>query len=130
MKKYLSIFLLILLLPTFILADIAVWVSKTEAEKTAVFLKTQKEFKFYQEGDTKSDTEKIKEVKAEPVPDDASYWHVLVNGEDKDLAYIYYKTGDGHWRNVAIAEDIKVEGMDIKAEVAEFIPDSVVKNSR
>lgn len=46
MKKIFAI-LMILALPILLFADIAVWVSKPDAEKTAVLIKKQKEIKAY-----------------------------------------------------------------------------------
>lgn len=63
----------------------------------------------------------VTDAKAEQVTDDASYWHVLVNGKEQDLVNLYYKTEDGKWRNVAIASGVKVDGFDMK-EITEFIP--------
>lgn len=128
MKKICAL-LTILLLPTILLADIAAWISKADAEKTAVFLKKQKEIKNYCAPceDKTAITEAVKDVAAAPVKGEANYWEVSVNGEAKDIADIYYKTEQGQWRNVAIAVGVTVEGMDIKNEVPEFIPNEVLK---
>ena len=131
MKKIFAI-LMILLLPTFLFADVAVWVTKAEAEKSAVLIKKQKEIKIFcgacaDQKDEKATTATVKEVKAEQVPDEAKYWHVLVNGEEQELASVYYKTDDGRWRNVAVAVGIKVEVLDISKDVTEFIPDAALK---
>ena len=130
MKKYFAV-LMILLLPTLLLADIASYISKADAEKAAVLVKKQKEIKNFCApcGDATAPSETVKDVKAAAVPD-TEYWNITVNGEEKDLAYIYYKTDDGRWRNVAVALDVKVEGMDIKAEVPEFIPDKILKSGK
>lgn len=128
MKKYVAA-LMILALPTILLADIAAWVSKTDAEASAAFVKKQKEIKnFCAPCDDKTATsEAVKDVKAAPVKGEKDYWEVTVNGEAKDLAYIYYKTDDGRWRNVGIAVGVKVEGTNLKDEVPEFIPDAALK---
>ena len=134
MKKYFAV-LIMLLLPTILLADIAVWVSKADAEKSAVLIKKQKEIKEYcgscedQTGET-AETIVVKDVKAEQVPDEASYWHVLVNGKEEELANIYYKTDDGKWRNVAVAVGVTVEGFDLKKDVTEFIPAEALKKEK
>ncbi len=126
MKKFLIV-LTILLLPTILLADIASYVSKADAEKGAVLIKKQREIKnFCGPCDDKvATTDIVKEVKAAAVPD-TEYWDVKVNGEEKDLAYIYYKTDDGKWRNIAIAIGVTVDGFDMK-DLPEFIPAAVLK---
>ncbi len=131
MKKYIAA-LMILVLPTILLADIAAWVSKTDAEASAAFVKKQKEIKNFCApcGDKTATTEAVKDVKAAPVKGEKDYWEVSVNGEAKDLAYIYYKTDDGRWRNVGIAVGVKVEGVELKDEVPEFIPDETLKSGK
>ena len=115
MKKYLAV-LMILVLPTILLADIAAWVTKADAEASAAFVKKQKEIKnFCQPCDDKTaTTETVKDVSAAPVKGEKDYWEVTVSGEAKDLAYIYYKTDEGGWRNVGIAVGVKVEGVELK----------------
>ncbi len=129
MKKYFAA-LMILVLPTILLADIAAWVSKTDADKTVAFLKNKKEIKNYCApcDDKSAASESVKDVTDAPVKGEKDYWEVSVNGESKDLAYIYYKTDDGRWRNVGIAVGVKVEGTELKDEVPEFIPDAALKN--
>lgn len=131
MKKYLAI-LMMLGLPTMLLADIAAYVSKTEAEASAAFIQKQKEIKNYCApcDDKTAETEAVKSVKAAPVKDDKKYWEVSVNGAAKDLAYIYYKTDDGRWRNVGIAVGVEVEGFVLKDEVPEFIPDDILRSGK
>ncbi len=128
MKKFFA-FTILLLLPTILLADIAAWVSKADAEKSAAFLKDKKEIRNFCApcDDKTAPTETVKDVKAAPVKGETDYWEVSVNGESKDLAYIYYKTEDGKWRNVAVAVGFTIEGVDLKEEVPEFIPDDVLK---
>lgn len=129
MKKFFAVLTMLFLLPTILLADVAAWVSKADAEKTAAFLKDKKEIKNYCQScdDKTAATEAVKDVKAAPVKGEAEYWEVIVNNESKDLAYIYYKTAEGRWRNVAIAVGVSVEGVNIKDETPEFIPDDVLK---
>lgn len=126
MKKIFAL-LMILVLPMLLLADVASYVSKADAEKGAVLIKKQKEIKNFCGpcDDTVATTQAVKEVKAAAVPD-TEFWNVTVNGEEKDLAYIYYKTDDGKWRNIAIAIGIKVDGFDMK-DLPEFIPASALK---
>lgn len=128
MKKYFAA-LTILLLPSILFADIAASVSKADAQKSVAFLKKIKRIKNYCEpcGDTTAKTEAVSEVSA--APDGTSkYWQVSVNGSGTDLAYIYYKTKGGRWRNVGIAVGVKVEGTNLKDEVPEYIPDSALKD--
>ncbi len=128
MKKYLAV-LMILLLPAILLADIAQAVSKADAQKSVAFLKKIKRIKTYCApcGDKTAPTEAITEVSA--APDGTSKnWQVSVNGSGTDLAYIYYKTKGGRWRNVGIAVGVKVEGVNLKDEVPEYIPDSALKD--
>ena len=129
MKKYVAA-LMILVLPTILLADIAAWVSKADAQKSVVFIKKLKSIKNYCApcGDKTGTTEEVKDVKAAPVKGEKNYWEVAVNGDSKDLAYIYYKTKGGRWRNVGIAVGVKVEGINLKDEVPEYIPDSALKD--
>ena len=129
MRKIFATMFVLLVLPTVLLADIAAWVSKADAEKSAAFLKDKKEIKNFCQscGDKTATTETVKDVKAAPVAGEKDYWEVSVNGESKDLAYIYYKTDDARWRNVAVAVGVSVDGVNIKDEVPEFIPDDVLK---
>ncbi len=74
----------------------------------------------------KAESVVVAAVKAEQVPDDASYWHVVVNGNEQELVNLYYKADNGKWRNVAIAVGIKVDGFDM-TQITEFIPASALK---
>jgi len=113
----------------FRVVDIAAYISKIDAEKSAALINKQKEIKIYCGGcDDKSvETKIVKDVKAEKVPGEDSYWHVLINDKEEDMAYVYSKTGDGRWRSVALAVGIKVEGVDMNKEVTEFIPNGDLK---
>ena len=117
MKKYFAA-LMILVLPTVLLADIAAWVSKADAEAGAALVQKQKEIKnFCAPCDDKTAvTEAVKDVKSAPVKGEKDYWEVSLN-----------KTDEGRWRNVGIAVGVKVEGVELKDEVPEFIPDAALK---
>ena len=49
----------------------------------------------------------VEEVKAKKIP---YGWHILVNDDVVDLAYLYYKQ-DTHWINVAKVLDMNVSGV-------------------
>lgn len=117
MKKIVTI-LLLLALPLVALADQAAWITKEQAKKTVVLLKNKKQIKHYCAPceDKTVRTEDVETVAAEHASDE-NYWEVKINGEAVDLAYLYFQTKDGKWKNVAKELDIDVE------DVPKFLPD-------
>ena len=61
-------------------------------------------------------TEDIQTVEAVPVGE-KDYWEVKVNGEGIDLAYIYFRTKDGKWKNLAKETGVKVK------DVPKYLPE-------
>lgn len=109
MKKIVGV-LMLLILPLIALADQAAYVTKEQAQKAAALLKNQKQIKHYCAPceDKSVRTEDLQEVEAGAAGYE-NYWEVKINGEGVDLAYIYFQTKDGKWKNVAIELDIEVE---------------------
>ena len=90
-------------------ADQAAYITKAQAEKAATFLTGKMQIRHYcAPCDDKGDrVEDIKDVVAAPAGYQ-EYWEVKVNGEGIDLAYIYFQTEDGRWKNLAKELDVKV----------------------
>lgn len=90
-------------------ADQAAFITQAQAEKAAAFLTGKMQIRHYcAPCDDKDDrVEDIKNVVAEPAGYQ-DYWEVKVNGEGIDLAYVYFQTNDGKWKNLAKELDIKV----------------------
>lgn len=90
-------------------ADQAAYITKEQAEKAAVFLTGKMQIRHYcAPCDDKDDrVEDIKTVVAAPAGYQ-DYWEVKVNGEAIDLAYVYFQTEEGKWKNLAKELDIKV----------------------
>jgi len=104
-----------------VFADQAAYISKAQAEKAAAFLKDKKQIRHYcSPCDDKGDrVEDIGNVEAATVKDSSEgWWEVKVNGEGIDLAYIYFRTKNGKWKNLAKELDIKVE------RVPKYLPDN------
>lgn len=102
-----------------IFADQAAYVSRAQAEKAAAFLKDKKEIRHYcapcdDKGDRVEAIESVDAVDAGY----QGYWEVKVNGKGVDLAYVYFKTKKGKWKNLAKELDIKVK------DVPKHLPDS------
>ena len=95
-----------------VFADQAAWITKAQAEKAATFLKKQKEIRHYcapcsDKGDSVEDISSVEAVKI----DGQEYWEVQVNGKGIDLAYVYFKTKKGKWKN--LAKEVKVKVSDV-----------------
>ncbi len=110
LKKITAVLVLSLMLSLSALADQAAYVTRAQAEKAAAFLKEQKQIRhFCAPCDDRGDkTEDITSVEA-GLAGYENYWEVKVNGEGVDLAYVYFQTKDGKWKNVAKELDIKVK---------------------
>ena len=113
-----AIFFIMLVIPVF--ADQAAYVTKKQAEAAAVFLKDKKQIRHYcAPCDDKGDrVEDINTIDATVVDEDKGYWEVKVNGVGIDLAYVYFETKDGKWKNLAKELDIKVK------DVPKYLPKS------
>jgi hypothetical protein len=90
-------------------ADQAAYITQAQAEKAAAFLTGKMQIRHYcAPCDDKGDrVEDIKTVVAAPVGYQ-DFWEVKVNGDGIDLAYVYFQTEDGKWKNLAKELDIKV----------------------
>lgn len=117
MKKVFTAIALAVLIVTTVLADQAAWITKEQAEKAAAFLKDKKEIRHYcAPCDDKGDkVEAINTVDTAKIQDE-NYWEVRVNGQGTDLAYVYFKTKDGKWKNLAKETGVKVK------DVPKFLP--------
>lgn len=119
LKKYFAAMCISTLLAISVFADQAAYVTKKEADKAAAFLKDKTEIRHYcAPCDDKGDkTEAVSKVEAVMVDAAKGYWEVRVNGEGIDLAYVYFKTKDGKWKNLAKEVGVKVN------DVPKFLPD-------
>lgn len=110
LKKFIAAIILGLMFSLAVFADQAAYVTKEQAEKAAALLKDKTEIKhFCAPCDDKSVTaEAIETVEAADAGYE-NYWEVKVNGKGVDLAYVYFQTKDGKWKNVAKELDIDVE---------------------
>ncbi len=91
-------------------ADQAAYITQAQAEKAAAFLTGKMQIRHYcAPCDDKGDrVEDIKTVVAAPAGYQ-EFWEVKVNGEGIDLAYVYFQTEEGKWKNLAKELDIKVK---------------------
>jgi hypothetical protein len=105
-------------LATLAFADQAAYITQKQAEKAAAFLKDKPEIRHYcAPCDDKGDkTEAVSTVEAVVADASKGYWEVKVNGEGIDLAYIYFKTKDGKWKNLAKEIGVKVH------DVPKYLP--------
>lgn len=90
-------------------ADQAAYITQAQAQKAAAFLKDKKQIRHYcAPCDDKGDrVEDVETVEAAPAGYQ-QFWEVKVNGKGIDLAYVYFQTKDGKWKNLAKEMDIKV----------------------
>lgn len=112
LKKTITILMLGLMLSFAVFADQAAWITKDEAERTAEFLKDKTQIKhFCAPCDDKSvRPEYIATVEAVPTGSE-DYWEVKINGEGIDLAYVYFQTKSGKWKNLAKEMDVEVDSV-------------------
>ena len=118
MKPKLTLFAILLaFFTTTVFADQAAYITRAQAEKAAAFLKDKGEIRHYcAPCDDKGDrTDAIATVEAVDAGYQ-NYWEVKVNGEGIDLAYVYFKTKKGKWKNLAKELDVKVR------DVPKFLP--------
>jgi hypothetical protein len=95
-------------------ADQAAYVSKTQADKAVALLKKQKTVKHYCPpcDDKGIYEEAVKKAYTMPTEVEKTYAvYLREEGEVSDLAYVYFKTKDGKWKNVAKELGIKVTGV-------------------
>lgn len=99
------------------LADQFVWISLEEAKSAVEILKDQKEIKHFCApcNDKKIVIEEIKTLKIAHLKGDD--WQVEINGSGIDLAYVYFKTKQEKWKNLAL--ELKLDAED----VPEFLRD-------
>ena len=84
-------------------ADQAIYISQKDAVKAAAFLKTKTKITHFCAPckDGVREEQDIESVEAGPV-DYEDFWGVKVNGENIDLAYVYFQTKKGKWKNLAM----------------------------
>lgn len=116
-KKGIATLLITMLATTAAFADQSAYITKAQAEKAAAFLKDKSEIRHYcAPCDDKGDrTDAITSVEAL----DAgyrNYWEVKVNGQNIDLAYVYFRTKKGKWKNLAKELGVKVR------DVPKYLP--------
>lgn len=118
MKKILSTFFVILLLTIAAFADQAAYITKAEAEKAVALLKDKQQIKHFCNpcDDKEIKLETIDSIEAVPTGYQGT-WEVKINGEGIDLAYVYFETKKGEWKNVARELKISVE------DVPTFLPE-------
>ncbi len=121
LNKIFAIVCLSVMLAVSVFADQAAYVTQKQAEKAAAVLKDKKEIRHYCEPcDDKGDkTEAVSTIDAVVVDASKGYWEVKVNGEGVDLAYVYFRTKDGKWKNLAKEIGVKVH------DVPKYLPDVV-----
>jgi hypothetical protein len=112
LKRLIVVFVLFLMLPLVVLADQAWYLTQAEAQKAVALLKNQKQIKHFCApcGDKAVETENIEDLTLSPVGsfDD---WEVKINGKGIDLAYVYFQTKNGKWKNLARELNIDVESV-------------------
>jgi len=121
LKKSITALLLTTFLAIAAFADQAAYVTKKQGEAAVVLLKGQKRIRHYcAPCDDKGDkVEDIQTVDVAVADESKGYWEVKVNGVGIDLAYVYYETKDGKWKNLAKEIGVKVH------DVPKYLPDVV-----
>lgn len=122
LKKIAVVLVLALMLPLVALADQAAYITEADARKAVALLKNYKQIKHYCAPceDKTIETEDINDLTAAPAGYQ-NYWEVKVNNKGIDLAYVYFQTKDGKWKNVAKELDIDVE------DVPKYLPEEQSK---
>jgi hypothetical protein len=118
MLKAITAIILVLLVSMAVLADQAAHINQADAIKASAFLKGKKQITHYCApcGTGINEVIQIKSVESVPA-NDKDLWEVKVNEEGIDLAYTYFLTDSGKWKNLAIEMGIKV------VDVPEFLPE-------
>ena len=116
MKKIIAVCLVLVFSMT-AFADQAAYITKAEAEKAVALFKNKTQIKHYcapcEDNEIKAEDIQTVEISKTGYQD---YWEVKVNGKGVDLAYIYFESKKGKWKNVAIELDIEV------SSVPKFLP--------
>ena len=124
LKKVFLVIILVVMSAIAVFADQAIYISQKDAVKAAAFLKTKTKITHFcapcKDGIQKE--EDIHSVEAGPVGYE-DFWGVKVNGINVDLAYVYYLTDGGKWKNVAKEMDIKVR------DVPKYLPKVTVSGN-
>ncbi len=117
LNRIFAIIFLGIMLAVSVFADQAAYVTKAEAEKAVAFLKDKKQLIHFCAPceDGKKETEDIQTVEAAPAGY-KDFWEVKVNGKGIDLAYVYFQTPKGKWKNLAKELDVKVR------DVPKYLP--------
>jgi hypothetical protein len=113
LKRFASGLLVAAILTVSILADQAAYIAKDDAVKASTFLKGKPKVTRYCApcGTPPSETILVRSVEAAPAKGDL--WEVKVNEEGVDLAYLYYQTDNGKWKNVALEIGLKVKDVPV-----------------
>jgi hypothetical protein len=121
LNKIFAVIFLGIMLAVSAFADQAAYVTKKQAEAAAAFLKGKKQIRHYcAPCDDKGDKiEDINTIDAAVADESKGFWEVKVNGEGIDLAYVYFQTKDGKWKNLAKEIGVKV------SDVPKYLPDVV-----
>jgi len=105
---FLSIAITMLVIAAY--ADQAAYITQAQAEKAAAFLKDKTQIRHYcAPCDDKGDRVEVVASVEAATAGYQQYWEVKVNGEGIDLAYVYFETKDGKWKNLAKELHIKVK---------------------
>lgn len=102
-KKSIFVLLLGLFLSSTAFADRASYVTKQQADSAVAVLKNVRQIKHFCApcSDAKVRTEDLYSVIASKA-DEQNLWIVVVNKTSIDLAYVYFPTANGSWKNLAI----------------------------
>ncbi len=103
MKKLLFLLILNLLLNIkLVWADVCFYVSSQAAQKSVQFLKKNSEIINYCElcSNSEAQSEIIQNVSFKQVPK-SDYYVLSINNNEKDIAYVYVKTNDNNYENLA-----------------------------
>jgi hypothetical protein len=108
--KPIAILIAVFLFAVIALADQAAYITKAQAEKAAAFLKDKKQIRHFcapceDKGDRVEDVASVEAA----ATGYQQFWEVIVNGKSIDLAYVYFRTDDGKWKNLAKEMNIKVK---------------------
>jgi hypothetical protein len=108
-------------------ADQCAWVTKAQADKAQQILTSSSKFIEYCEpcGDPAPGIPQHIENANVMVPA-ASYWEVTLNGKPSDLAYVFVKTSDTEYKNLAKLAGCPVTGVSASLTVEPETPSGVL----